>query len=315
MMPVDYQSALHPAGPQAASIAQLWWFMLAVCVVVYGLVMATLVAAVFRAHAVRQAQAERSLTRTVTTATALTTVALFGILVASVRTGRAVGPPDGPVDPLGVEVTGYQWWWDVEYQSPSPPNTVRTANELHVPVGRPVRILLAATDVIHSLWIPNLHGKMDLIPGRRTELWLQADTPGVYRGQCAEFCGLQHAHMALTVVVESPAAFEQWYAAQKQPARPSSTTQTQHGEQLVTRGPCALCHSVRGTDAGGRPGPDLTHLQSRRTLAAGTLPNARQPLEIWITDPQHVKPGVKMPPVGLSTEERAAVVAYLETLR
>ena len=314
-MPVTYQSALHPAGPQAASISHLWWILLAICVVVYVLVMATLVLALRKSRAADEGQSEARLTRSVATATAITTVVLFGILFASVRTGRAVSPPEAPVNPLGVEVTGYQWWWDVEYQSPSPPNTVRTANEIHVPVGRPVRILLAASDVIHSLWVPNLHGKMDLIPGRRTELWLQADRPGVYRGQCAEFCGLQHAHMALTVVVESPGDFEQWYAGQRRSAQFPATAQAQRGHGIVTQGPCALCHSVRGTNAGGRPGPDLTHVGSRRTIAAGTLPNRRGPLDVWITDPQHVKPGVKMPPVGLSADERQAVLAYLETLK
>jgi cytochrome c oxidase subunit II len=312
-MPSILQSALHPAGPGAASISDLWWLMFWTCTVVYVLVMGALVLAVRRRRQGRDAPPERTLLRSVVGASVATIVILFGLLVASVVTGRAIGSL-GSAEGLVVEVTGNQWWWDVEYHNPNPSLRVRTANELHLPVGRQVRIQLKSNDVIHSFWVPNLHGKMDLIPGRQTVLWLQADTAGVYRGQCAEYCGLQHAHMAFSVTAESPEDFERWLESQRRPAPPPATPEQQQGLELVERGPCALCHTVRGTTAGGRTAPDLTHLATRSTIAAGTAPNTRGYLAGWIADPQHLKPGAKMPATGLSAGDLQAVLAYLETL-
>jgi cytochrome c oxidase subunit 2 len=313
-MPSILQSALHPAGPGAASISDLWWLMFWTCTVVYVLVMGTLVLAVRRRRQGRAASPERTLLRAVVGASAATIVILFGLLFATVVTGRAIGSL-GAAEGLIVEITGNQWWWDVEYHNPNPSLRVRTANELHLPVGRQVRIQLKSNDVIHSFWVPNLQGKMDLIPGRQTVLWLQADTAGLYRGQCAEYCGLQHAHMAFSVIAESPEAFERWLQGQRQTAPPPATPEQQDGLEVVERGPCALCHTVRGTAAGGRTAPDLTHLATRSTIAAGTAPNTRGSLAGWIVDPQHLKPGAKMPATGLSAEELLAVLAYLETLK
>jgi cytochrome c oxidase subunit 2 len=312
-MPAILQSALHPAGPAAASISGLWWLMFWTCTIVYVLVMGALILAMRRQRRGRDAPAERTLLRSVVGASAATIVILFGLLFASVVTGRAIGSL-GSAESLVIEITGNQWWWDVEYHNPNPSLRVRTANELHLPVGREVRIQLKSNDVIHSFWVPNLHGKMDLIPGRQTVLWLQADTAGVYRGQCAEYCGLQHAHMAFTVIAESPDAFEQWLHGQRRPAPAPTTPEQQQGLEIAERGPCALCHTVRGTAAGGRTAPDLTHLATRSTIAAGTAPNTRGYLAGWIADPQHLKPGAKMPATGLSAEELQAVLAYLETL-
>ena len=309
-MPAILQSALHPAGPGAASINSLWWLMFWTCTIVYVLVMLAVLFAVRR----RAGTDERTLLRSVASASAATVVILFGLLFASVVTGRAIGSL-GSAEGLVVDVTGNQWWWDVEYHNPDPSLRVRTANELHLPVGRQVRIQLKSSDVIHSFWVPNLHGKMDLIPGRQTVLWLQADTPGVYRGQCAEYCGLQHAHMAFSVIAESPDDFERWLAAQRTTAPPPATLEQSRGLQVVERGPCAMCHTVRGTAAGGRTAPDLTHLATRSTIAAGTAPNTRGYLAGWIADPQHMKPGAKMPATGLSAEDLQAVLAYLETLK
>ena len=314
-MPSILQSALHPAGPGAASVSDLWWLMFWTCTVVYVLVMGALALAVLhRRRRRRDAPSERTLLRSVVAASAVTIVILFGLLFASVVTGRAIGSL-GSADAVVVDVTGNQWWWDVEYLDPNPSLRVRTANELHLPVGRPVRIQLKSNDVIHSFWVPNLHGKMDLIPGRQTVLWLQADRPGVYRGQCAEYCGLQHAHMAFHVVAESPDAFERWLDGQRQAAPAPATPEQAQGRGIVERGSCALCHTVRGTAAGGRTAPDLTHLATRSSLAAGTAPNTRGYLAGWIVDPQHLKPGAKMPATGLSADELQAVLAYLETLR
>jgi cytochrome c oxidase subunit 2 len=250
----------------------------------------------------------------VAAAVGVSAVMLIGLLFASVVTGRAVGTRPGP-EALSIEITGNQWWWHVEYDNPDPSLRVTTANEIHIPVGRPVVITLQSNDVIHSFWVPNLHGKMDLIPGRVNSTWLTADRPGVYRGQCAEYCGVQHAHMALTVIAEPAPAFEQWLSAQRQPAPPPATPEQARGLDVVERGPCAMCHTIAGTQAGARLGPDLTHFASRSTIGAGTAPNTRGYLGGWIADPQHLKPGNRMPPTGLSPADLQAVIAYLETLK
>ena len=254
------------------------------------------------------------LERGVIAATALTIVILFGLLIASVATGRAIGSLNTP-DALMIQVTGYQWWWNVEYLHSVPSQRVITANELHLPVGRPYAFRLKSGDVIHSFWVPNLHGKMDLVPGRENWTWVRVDRPGVFRGQCAEFCGLQHAHMALTVIAESSDDFERWLSGQRATAPPPSTPQQSRGLDIVERGPCALCHTIRGTQAGGRTAPDLTHFATRSTIAAGTAPNTRGYVAGWIADPQHLKPGAKMPPTGLNGDDLQAVLAYLETLK
>ncbi|HEY0875167.1 MAG TPA: cytochrome c oxidase subunit II [Vicinamibacterales bacterium] len=314
-MPAIIQSALHPAGPQAASISNLWWLMFWTCTAVYVVVIGVLVVAISRrGREPLGPTSERHLLRSVVGATALTVVILFGLLFASVATGRAVASL-GSAEALVIEVTGNQWWWDVTYDNPNPSLRVRTANELHIPTGRQIRVQLSSNDVIHSFWVPNLHGKMDLIPGRQTALWLQVDTPGIYRGQCAEYCGLQHAHMALTVVAESPGDFERWIVGQRQPAPDPSNSEQQRGRDIVERGPCAMCHAVSGTAAGGRTAPDLTHFATRSTIAAGVAPNTPGYLAGWIADPQHLKPGSRMPATGLSGEDLQAVLAYLETLR
>jgi cytochrome c oxidase subunit 2 len=192
---------------------------------------------------------------------------------------------------------------------------VITANEIHIPVGKPVHIRLASRDVIHSFWVPDLHGKKDLIPGKDTDLWLRADRAGVYRGQCAEFCGWQHAHMALLVIAEPQDRFDAWLASQRQTPPPPSTPLGQRGRAVFESQACPLCHTVAGTQANGSAGPDLTHLASRRTIAAGTLPNTIGSLGGWIVDPQSTKPGNRMPAVTLHADDLQALLAYLETLR
>jgi cytochrome c oxidase subunit 2 len=178
-----------------------------------------------------------------------------------------------------------------------------------------VIFIVTSTDVIHSFWVPNLHGKVDLIPTHENTVWIRADRAGTFRGQCAEFCGLQHANMGLVVVAEPPAAFEAWRRAQVAPARPPDTPEKASGEALFTSLPCALCHTIRGTPAGGRTGPDLTHLATRRTIAAGTLPNTRGHLAAWIVDPQGVKPGNAMPQNLMAAADLLALVDYLGSLQ
>ena len=315
------QSMLDPAGPQAARIETLWWIALAIATVVYLVVMVALAFAVLRRRradehekdAVRQGH-ERTLTRWVAGAAGATVVVLFAFLVLDLSTARALASVSTS-DTLGITITGRQWWWEIEYEHPDPSRRVRTANELHIPVGRPVLIKTRSADVIHSLWVPNLHGKRDNIPGYTRPLWIQADQPGVYRGECAEFCGHQHAKMAMQVIAHPPAEFEEWYEAQLQPSRPPVDSTARAGLRVFLDKPCAVCHTIRGTPARGRTAPDLTHLASRRSIAAATLPNTRGHLGGWIVDPQRIKPGVKMPPNALSPSELEALLAFLEGLR
>ncbi len=214
---------------------------------------------------------------------------------------------------ITIDVTAHQWWWQADYGGAVPSERFTTANEIHVPVGAKVLVRLHGSDVIHSFWVPKLTGKTDAIPGQVNLTWLEADEPGIYRGQCSEYCGLQHAHMGFEVVAESPREFAKWRAAQLQTAPPPVTPEQAEGLALVEYR-CALCHTVRGTSAGSNVGPDLTHLMSRRLIAAGTYPNNRANLAGWIEDPQGAKPGAQMPPQHLTGPQLQAVVAYLETL-
>ena len=309
------QSALNPAGIQAAHISDLYWLMFWTSVAVFVAVLVALVVAIRRGRGRDAGEPSRAAAaKSVIAATGISIAILVGLLFASVATGRAVGSL--PVDnALGIEVVGYQWWWSVKYKNPTPSLEVTTADELHIPVGRPIAISLKAFDVIHSFWVPNLHGKVDLVPGRENLITLQVDKPGVYRGQCAEYCGLQHAHMAFTVIAEESDAFEAWLSAQRTPAPAPASPDHTAGLAVVERGPCAMCHTIRGTMANGRFGPDLTHLATRSTLAAGTLPNTPETLTAWIKDPQHFKPGARMPSTGLSQQELQALVSYLQTLK
>jgi cytochrome c oxidase subunit 2 len=213
-----------------------------------------------------------------------------------------------------VKITAQQWWWQVEYQNRDVSQILTTANEIHIPVGVPVTLDLRAVDVIHSFWVPNLMGKQDMIPGRNTLLTLQADKPGLYRGQCAEFCGLGHAKMAFLVFAEPQEKFEAWRRHQLEEAKTPGAPLRRHGLQIFQHGPCASCHTVAGTEAAGQMAPDLTHFGGRATIAAGLLKNTPENLGRWLADPQAAKPGANMPEVPLSPADRAALVAYLEGL-
>src|SRR5438067_1671211 len=283
------QSVLHPAGVQAARLNQLWWVMFWVCTVVFICVMCAVALAIVRGRRGSSTASEATLTRTVGAAVGISVVALLVLLTASEITGRDLEALKSQ-SALRIQITGNQWWWDVQYLNPNPSLTVATANEIHLPVGRPVGLVLKSTDVIHSLWIPALHGKRDLLPGRQNEIWIQADQAGFYRGQCAEYSGAQHAKMALTVVADLPDDFERWLSHMRGAAPAPTTDSEVRGRDVVERGPCAMCHTITGTLAGGRTAPDLTHIASRSTIGAGSLPNTRGNLAGWIADPQHVKP-------------------------
>ena len=214
---------------------------------------------------------------------------------------------------LTLQVTAHQWWWEVRYLDPAGGEAFVTANEIHIPAGQPVRIELTSQDVIHSFWVPRLGGKMDVIPGVQNVTWIQADKPGVFRGECGEFCGLQHARMAFIVFADSPEAFAGWRAGQMASSEPLPPGERSRGE-MVFLSRCAGCHTIAGTDAGGIAGPDLSHLASRTSLAAGLIPNDPAHLTAWIADPQAVKPGVLKPKVPLAETDREALVTYLRSL-
>ncbi|MGH7581234.1 MAG: cytochrome c oxidase subunit II, partial [Gemmatimonadales bacterium] len=215
---------------------------------------------------------------------------------------------------LVVDLVGKQWWWEIRYRDADPTKVFVTANELHIPVGRRVELRLTSTDVIHSFWVPELQGKTDLIPGRENVTWIQADRPGVYGGRCAEYCGIQHATMGLLVVAQPPAEYENWTAGQRRTASEPHDSMASLGRAAFLGSACAFCHAVRGTPAGGNAGPDLTHVASRRTLAAALLPNSAGHLGGWIANPQALKPGSRMPTVPLSREEFRRIHHYLLTL-
>jgi cytochrome c oxidase subunit 2 len=246
--------------------------------------------------------------------TALIGVGLAALAIASFFTDRSRAKA-ATGEKLSITLTANQWWWDVQYNSSDASKTLRTANELHLPVGVPVRITLASNDVIHSFWVPSLAGKQDLIPGRESDITIVPKRTGIFRGQCAEFCGAQHAHMALVVNVDSYPDFIKWWDHQLQPAAAPTNPVTLAGYKYVTTGPCSACHNIGGTPASGTVAPDLTHLASRRSIAAGTLPMSEGNLYGWVEDPQSLKPGVKMPTIGLEPGQLHAVVAYLETLK
>jgi cytochrome c oxidase subunit II len=312
------QSMLGAAGPHAGGVERLWWLFFWVSAAVYVAVVIATLLAVFHhrrpADTQDPAHAHRA-GRAIAVATGISLVLLFVLLISSVQTGRY--SIQGLADPshVNISVTGQQWWWQVEYESAIPSQTFVTANEIHIPTGRPVLLKLQSGDVIHSFWVPNLSGKKDLLPGHENELWIQADREGVYRGQCAEFCGHQHAHMGLVVIAESPGKYNRWLEAQRRPAAEPHDDTAKRGRDVFLSGPCVMCHAIRGTGAGGRTAPDLTHLASRLTLAAATVPNTPGHLAGWISDAQGIKPGNRMPTMAINAEDLQALVKYLQALK
>jgi cytochrome c oxidase subunit II len=305
-------SALDPRGPAATDIAGHWWLMFWLGLSVYVVVISMLLFAIVRGRQ-RTSEVKRLPVRDHTFLTVaglvIPAAILFALLVDSTRTGQAVlSPPQEPA--LVIEVTGHQFWWEIRY----PDLDIVTANEINIPVGQPVELRLTSADVIHSFWTPQLAGKRDLNPGKENLTWIQADDPGVYFGQCAEFCGVQHALMAILVIAEPQDAFEQWVDERQQAATAEipDGLATRGAEVFVEAG-CVHCHAAGdlGEPGNGMPGPDLTHLGSRRSLASGIVDNTPENLSVFIANPHVIKPGVRMPATNLSGDDLDALIAFL----
>jgi cytochrome c oxidase subunit 2 len=314
------QTATGGDGVHGARFNELLLIFLAVSLVFYLIVVGFLIAAVLRGWRNQRddlaASGDGAAIKPVFIGwVVLISLALIGLTFASYLTDRAFAAQGAAGRAVVIQVTANQWWWDVQYEGATPSERIRTANELHLPVGRPAVIRLRANDVIHSFWVPNLAGKQDLIPGRDIDMTLLPTRTGQFRGQCAEFCGVQHAHMALDVTVEPEPSFEAWRRHQLAPAAPPANPLAAAGHAYVTGRECATCHAIAGTPASAQVAPDLTHVASRRSIGAGTFPITRGHLYAWIADPQGAKPGNHMPVIGLEPRELDAVVAYLETLR
>ncbi|WP_294257103.1 cytochrome c oxidase subunit II [uncultured Sphingomonas sp.] len=315
------QSALAPAGEQAAGIHGLFWLMMAVCGAMYLLVLAGLAWTLWRALRRPRTSGDPAinppdvgLNRGLLGWAGLIVVGLTVLITASFLVERNIAAARAR-NALQVRVTGHQWWWRIQYRDPRTGGWIETANELHLPLGRTTRVALGSADVIHSFWVPNIAQKLDVIPGRINLLDLTPTRPGWFRGQCAEFCGIQHAHMAFDVKVDAAEDFDRWLAGQARASATPADPVAARGQQVVTGGQCAMCHAIRGTPATGRAGPDLTHFGSRRSVAAGTLTMSRGAIQGWIAQPQALKPGTMMPPVALSGADVDAASRYLMGLQ
>lgn len=312
---------LATAGASADPVTRLGWGLLAISCAVVLIVAILLAWALWRRRPelASDPQGRLPVARTgpglrwVWIGVAISTLALFVSTVWTLQTLAAVRhPPRAPA--FTLQITGHDWWWEARYVGAAQGQDFTTANEIHVPVGQPVRLELRSADVIHSFWAPKLAGKTDLIPGRTNVAWIEADRPGVYRGQCGEYCGLEHARMALQVVADTPAGFQDWLARQLAAPAPAVSPSVAAGA-AVFQARCAACHAIRGTPAEGIYGPDLSHFAGRATLAAGTQPNDTVHLAAWLADPQALKPGNEMPRVPLTDGDRASLVAYLQSLK
>lgn len=301
---------LDPAGPYAQPVTTLAWTLLIGGMLILLVVLAALGVALWGRPSLRKRLGgDRAIWigGIAFPVVVLTALLVWGLWLTSSLQATA---PRG--DEMRVRVTGEMWWWRVAYFDGGGRAVISDANELHVPVGQPVLLELDSADVIHSFWVPNLAGKKDMIPGRRNLLRIQADRPGTYGGQCAEYCGGPHALMGFAVVAHTPESFARWRAERLAPRRPAAG----RGADLFLASGCAACHSVRGTPANGIAGPDLTHVGSRRTLGAGILPNNRGTLAGWIADSQTIKPGNRMPNYKqLPPEDLNALAEYMESLK
>jgi cytochrome c oxidase subunit II len=312
-------SYLRGFGVKAYPVAALTWGLLVISTVVILVCTAFIVIGAWRRRATVGGAVERVPVERgpaglgwISIGAGISSVVLLGSLIWTVIVLADIsGPPNAPQ--VTIEVTGQQWWWKARYLSAEPSRVLTTANEFHIPTGEPVRVKLIGADVIHSFWVPALTGKTETIPGQVNQTWLEASRPGIYRGQCSEFCGWQHAHMAFLMIAEPRAGFDSWLEHQLQPASFPASPEVARGERLFVFH-CGACHAVRGTEAGGTVAPDLTHLMSRGTIGAGTLPNNPGNLSGWIADPQAIKPGTRMPTLYLSGPDLQDIRTFLATL-
>lgn len=305
-------SPLSPASGNAADIAQLHNIIMGIAVVIFVIVEGMLLYSVIRFRRRDEAEMPRQLHGSVPVEVAWTVapaIVVVVLMVLTFRTMRTVAEP--PVGTLNVQVVGHQWWWEFRY----PDLGIVTANELHVPVDEGVRFEIESGDVIHSFWVPQLAGKTDAFPGRKTQTWFRTSEPGVYQGQCAEYCGAQHAQMRFLVIAESQSDFDAW--AERQVTGPAEVAGelAKQGQDIFFQSACIGCHTIQGTNAQGKTGPDLTHVGSRRTLAGSTIENTPENMAEWIKNPQKIKPGNKMPNLNLTPGQVDALVAYLQSLK
>lgn len=311
-------SGLAPQGPSGDALVSLWWIMFWLATVIFVVVVALLAVALVRRRELPLEHDGLSGERyagggnllILVGGVAVPVVVVFVLMLLLVTTGRDVRALDAPEDAVVVELVGHQFWWDVRY----PASQVRTANEIVIPVGRPVELQVTSADVIHAFWVPQLGPKIDLTPGEDNTLRLQADEPGVYRGMCTEFCGIQHALMHAMVRAMPPEEFDAWVADRVAGPPEPEEALAQEGRELFETAQCVACHTVDGVSPETDLGPDLTDFGSRLTLGAGVRPNDPEHLAAWIRDPHDVKPGNHMPPSALTDAELEALVAYLETL-
>ena len=301
---------LAPASEGARRIADLTWFLFAAGVIVFIAVMVAFALAVRAGRNASGRAGEPRGERLQIVAGGVVPALIVAVLFVVTLRALPVLSTAADSSESDVELIGRQWWWEVRY----PGLGIVSANEIHIPVGRPVRLTVRTADVIHSFWVPRLHGKIDLVPGRTNTLRLDATRAGTYRGQCAEYCGLQHARMGLRVVAHEPSSYAAWADRERAAATPPRDSVAAAGMVVFDR-VCAACHAVRATLAAGARGPDLTHVASRATLAAGTLANTHANLTRWVAEADRIKPGNGMPSIRLAPAELAAVVAYLESLR
>lgn len=306
------QSALHPAGPDAAIIHNLSWLLIVGASVILLGMMVLLALALRRK---KSGAPVRPLRWLIGGGVLLPLLVLSALLAwSTLRSAHLTRPSSQHA--VKIAVTAKMWWWEVRYTDPATGRDIVLANEIRLPAGQSVYLGLSSTDVIHSFWVPNLAGKVDMLPGRVHGMTVRADTPGVYRGQCAEYCGEQHARMALHVVVQTPQEFAAWLANQARPAATPASDLALRGRDAFVARRCVACHTVRGVADQAQLGPDLTHIGSRLYLGAGTLRNSAGAMAAWIVDPHASKPGVRMPAAGdLDSDTLAALTAYLEQLQ
>ncbi len=325
-------SIFDPASPQAAAIRDLAFVVLAITALIFLLVEGVLLYSIVRFRRAKtvnateppQVYGSHAIEIAWTVAPFLIVIVLI-LVVARTEWEVQKDPPEPRAgdNALFVTVVGRQWWWEYRYESYNGEKlNFVTANELHIPasdadasgVQRPVYLTLLSADVCHSYWVPRLAGKTDLLPGRHNKMFFQTAEPGLYLGQCAEFCGTQHAKMLIRVNVDAPADFEKWYKNEQGDARTPTAKNLQAGQELFMKQSCVNCHRIQGTPAQGTYAPDLTHLMSRQTLASGIMPNTAENLRLWVADPQKLKPGCLMPAFGLSKGEVELIVDYLRSL-